>query len=242
MADVSFCPNLSSLTLQTDVYLASPKPWVDRDDLVLGGCRVGNPSQTLCYDDWSNAFINRVLKNRLANTVVLLSVGAGVQELRTLQLLQQMRGDENNISLVDDYNHNPITRVLLIDPGLDRDTGDQVSAQFEATLGETLHVEVVYFVGKTAYADATAHMRALDPLNIVAAIGALNVSFGTLGPDLESIRPHVEACLFVELVHDISNEDLHVVMAYYNPGRIPVVRDEPAQSFISRHLDLLKDY
>ena len=122
----SLCPNLSKLPLRTDVYPEDDRAWYDRTELVLGGCKPdeGNRQATECYDDWSAALIKRVFENPHANTVVLLSVGAGVLELNTLKLIMDIREDGDTA----------IDQVWLIDPGLPRDTGDQVASQYAAHL------------------------------------------------------------------------------------------------------------
>mgnify|MGYP005696170625 FL=1 len=217
----SLCPNLSKLPLRTDVYPEDDRAWYDRTELVLGGCKPdeGNRQATECYDDWSAALIKRVFENPHANTVVLLSVGAGVLELNTLKLIMDIRGDGDTA----------IDQVWLIDPGLPRDTGDQVASQYAAHLE---NVSVSYFTGDDAYTDAVGVLQN-DESRVVAAVGALNFSFGLMGTHEGYRRLNIAPRNLLEKALE-RNPKLYIVRAWRDSVRrqYVVLGDETAQEFL----------
>lgn len=219
----SFCPNLSELPLplRTDVYPQDDRAWYDRTELVLGGCKPDekNRQATECYDNWSAALINRVLENPRANTVVLLSVGAGVLELSTLKIMMDMRGDGDTA----------IDQVWLIDPGFPRDKGDQVASQYAAHL-ET--VTVSYFTDDYAYTDAIEALQN-DESRIVAAVGALNFSLGPMSLHEVYRRMNIAPRNLLEKALE-RNPNLYIVRAWRDSGRnqYVVLGDETAQEFL----------
>ena len=140
-------PSLTRLRAPTGTYPDGEVEWTDRADLVVGGCKPGSAEETKCYDDWSKAFLERILENRMANAIVLLSVGAGVNELRTIKRVERGK-------------MRPIKYIWLIDPLLDRDTGDQVASMYAAHLEGA---DVTYFTGDGAYDDAANLSRFPGP-------------------------------------------------------------------------------
>ncbi len=235
------CPNLSGLPLlPTAAYPESDSAWDDRHDLVRGGCRVGTPEETSCYDAWSKALVLRMLENPLANTVVLLSVGAGVHELRTLKLMQTMRGNGAPSSM-SDVEYRRISQVWLIDPQTTPSEAAQVAAHYAFNLDPdgTNHVDVSYFAGEQAYAEATARVLQQQPLDI-GAIGALNYALDYTPP----FSTVYEALAFVQLIQETNNDNLHVVQAWWNrrDGYKNPPRDETAKEFVYREGRELDQY
>ncbi len=207
-------------------YPDSDLEWTDRADLVSGGCKPGNAEETKCYDDWNAAFFARVLENPRANTIVLLSVGAGVLELRAIETALAVRG----------ANDRAIDQVWLIDPFLDSETGDQVASQYAARLPG---VNVTYFTGENdAYEKANALLKE-SPRVTIATIGALNTSFGMLSTHPDSIARYNGMLRFVVQAADAPRRDarLHVVQAWHNADEGYVVMDERAVDFVGRRRD-----
>ena len=111
----------------TKVYDDPGIPWENRDDLVLGGCREGTIAETECYDTWSKNLLYAVQDQIFSDTIVLLSVGAGVHELRTLRMIQGVRGTNGGATdtthkgvFKPGSQYTPIRRVWLIDPEVDQ--------------------------------------------------------------------------------------------------------------------------
>ena len=202
-------------------------PWENRDDLVLGGCREGTIVETDCYDTWSKDLLYAVQDQIYSDTIVLLSVGAGVHELRTLRMIQGVRGTDGGATDALDKRgvfrpgtqYTPIKRVWLIDPGLDKETGDQVARKFMEVLQG---VQVHYFTGDDAYVDAKQLAASLAPGD-VAAIGALNASYGLLAHgDVSSILARMNLLHFLESVeprYAPRDPPLRVVQAWRSPNR-----------------------
>tara|TARA_B110000858_G_C17740149_1_gene444527 strand:- start:67 stop:801 length:735 start_codon:yes stop_codon:yes gene_type:complete len=224
--------NLPTLPLHTGTFPYSSKLWEDRHDLVIGKCKT-NPAdenETECYKVWSDTLCDNALQNTRANTVVLLSVGAGVLELQTLMKLQKEKS-------------HFISQVWLIDPGLDKPTGDQVASHFKARLGE--FVKVTYFSGPNAYTDAMETLeQTFEKFHDfgIAAIGALNVSFGMLSPD--NLSQYEEVQYFTALVKETNTNDCktRIVTAYYNATEKYVVRNELLDEFNSREKRIVEFY
>ena len=211
----------------TQVYDDPGIPWENRDDLVLGGCREGTVVETDCYDTWSKDLLYAVQDQIYSDTIVLLSVGAGVHELRTLRMIQGVRGTGGGATDATDKRgvfrpgteYTPIRRVWLIDPGLDQETGDQVARKFTEVLQGD--VQVHYFAGANAYVDAKQRAASLAPGD-VAAIGALNASYGLLSPDVGSILARMNLVHFLESVetrYAPQDPPLRVVQAWREVGR-----------------------
>jgi hypothetical protein len=224
-------PNLSSLSLPTATYPPSLHSWDDRDDLVQGGCRgEGTNREIECYNEWTATLTGRANEHPQANAVVLLSVGAGVLELRTLKLLQTLRS-EGGMS--------PIRHVVLVDPEVPVDDAGEVLAHYMQALDPSFNdaVAVEYFVGETAYAEATNYLRSKEGL-AVAVAGALNYSLGVLWSDQKSIAKRREAIEFVRRLGD-GNDAVRVVQAWWNQTTGHAHRDESPREFAVREEHLV---
>lgn len=210
-------------TAPEGVYPDSDREWTNRLELVSGGCS----EETTCYDNWNAAFIARILENPMANTIVLLSVGAGVLELRSIEAALQVR----------DETATPIKNIWLIDPGVDDTTGGEVASQYAARLDG---VDVTYFTDTGAYDKAIKTLRE-SPDTRVATIGALNTSFGLLGAELASIARYNAMLKFVHMLADGGRRghSLHVVQAWHNDREGYKVLDEQAYRFMIRKLELV---
>ena len=180
------CPSLAKLSLSTGVYSEDKeKAWIERDDLIVGGCKRTSP----CFEQWREALLNEALVRKDQHTIVLLSVGAGVLELLALRAIWEIV---------------PLERVWLIDPGLDRAKADQVTKEMQGFLPGVK--KIVYFAEKTAYADAMAQLDAMGN-NEVIAVGALNKSFGIWSHLAESIQERLEPLRFVEKLNEQSGKN-----------------------------------
>lgn len=208
----------------TKVYDDPGIPWESRADLVIGECKEGTKGQTQCYDEWSKDLLYAVQDQIYSDTIVLLSVGAGVYELRTLLMIRGIRGTDGGATDATDKRglfrpgtqYTPIRRVWLIDPGLDQETGDQVARKFMEVLRG---VQVLYFAGANAYVDAKQHAASLEPGD-VAAIGALNVSYGLLSPDVSHVLARMNLIHFLESVqtrYAPQDPPLRLVQAWRGP-------------------------
>lgn len=209
------------------VYPDADLAWDDRDELVVGGCKPGAVAETTCYDGWNTALTSRILENPSANTVVLLSTGAGVLELRALKLALDLRGDVGRA----------INQVWLIDPYLDTETGDQVASHYAAHLPD---VDVTYFTGEGAYDEALAlHARSSNV--VTAVVGALNMSLGALSTHPTSVARNERVLQLLALIEaeQRSGFPLHVVQAFHNDQEGHVVRDELSTDFAARRRGLL---
>lgn len=198
--------------------------WIDRDDLVVGGCRTGSAQETKCYDDWNAIFFDNVIENTKADTIVMLSVGAGVLELKSIEVALTVR---NNA--VD----KPIANIWLIDPYIDSKKGKQVAVQYAGRLEDT---DVTYFTGMDAYQDAT-NAFTTSPVPLVATVGSLNTSFGILSNTTQHQNLYDSMIKFVELIATDERRGgipLHVVQAYHNEAEGYVVKNELATVFTER--------
>lgn len=214
-------PDLTRLVLPTRARYPENDPpvaWVNRLDLVEGGCipeeRGTDPKlQTNCYERWSSELRRSISAAPTADTVLLLSVGAGVLELKALVALEKGRRVPPRVFL---------RHVWLVDPMTDHDKAAQVKEKFEETFKKELGrvVEVHYFYGAQAYADAEVHLLSqLGPDGHVGVgvVGALNYSLGPLQLSPEGRKAYVKAPDFLQLVKDASNfTGLQVVQAYWN--------------------------
>tara|TARA_B100001109_G_C18864615_1_gene476291 strand:+ start:34 stop:858 length:825 start_codon:yes stop_codon:yes gene_type:complete len=226
------CPNLSRLPLvNVGAYTPSDVPWDDRTELVVGGCRPDehDTQMTKCYGDWSAAMLGHVLENPQANTIVLLSVGAGVLELRTLKTIFKLLGDGTT--------EVPIDKVVLIDPFLHQN--DPFEARMEAAtvvseyrghLGSEVDVE--YHIGPNAYTDAIAGLH-FDKTRVVAVVGALNMSFGLLSSHRSNLRGHLAPRNLVSEAMR-RNPNLYVVQSFLDSGVATVRDEETAEAFLAR--------
>lgn len=209
----------------TKVYNDPGIPWENRDDLVVGGCREGTIGETECYDTWSKDLLYAVQDQIFSDTIVLLSVGAGVHELRTLRMIQSVRGTNGGATdttykgvFKPGSQYTPIRRVWLIDPELDQETGNQVARKFMEVLQG---VQVHYFTGANAYVDANQYAASLAPGD-VAAIGALNAVLGDLTEDVSHVIARMNMLHFLERVEPrFSPRDppLRLVKAWRFVGR-----------------------
>ena len=191
-------PNLSQLPLPTGTFPDSPLPWEERKELVLGGCTrfTDDPDGRKCYEDWSAAFLARVRENPQADTVLMLSVGAGVLELRTLG------------TALREAPH--IRHLWLVDPGVPEGEGSQVLAAYRGAL-EREDVQIRYYTGDSAVADANRDLRMNDRDRVVAVVGALNQSFGLVSHNNldQTLREPID--LVIEAA--VRNANVHVVRA-----------------------------
>ena len=208
-------------TAPEGVYPDSVLEWTDRLELVQGGCKRGGMKETACYDNWTAAFIARILENPMANTIVLLSVGAGVLELRSIETALQVRGG----------GYTAIKKIWLIDPFVDASTGVQVALQY--TKRDMLRdVNVTYFTGDDCYNKAIETLRE-SPDTRVATIGALNVSF--LISDNPLIVENYRNMLHFVLQCATDNRReamLYVVQSWHNERDKYALKDEQAGDFV----------
>lgn len=230
-------PSLNRLPLEgpkprrpvpTSVYEVSYKEWSERTELVRGGCKPGNKEEMTCYNEWNARFFDRMQENPNANTIVLLSVGAGVLELRTIKTALDIRSE----------TATPITKVWLIDKQQDVATGGQVALQYAA---ELVGVDVTYFTGDDCYNKAS---RALvnSPEVLVAAIGALNTDFGMIADHPSIVGPYRMMLNFVlQCAADARREaELYVVQAWHNAREGHVVKHERANDFVINQAEYLE--
>lgn len=227
-------PNLSQLLLPTGTYPDSNLPWDEREELVVGGCKphVDFPNATKCYDDWTAAFLARVLENDQANTLLLLSTGAGVMELRALK------------TILDDLQATHIDQVWLVDPGVTQHEADQVVAGYLGRL--QANVQVRYFSGYGAVARAEQDLHN-DASRVVAAIGSLNHSFDDENEPWAAMRDDRDVIIALQkrfyqplvLVRtaEARNPNVHIVRAHYNSAQGHVVRDQTLMEFWRAHVD-----
>tara|TARA_B100000963_G_scaffold359828_1_gene388380 strand:+ start:1233 stop:1964 length:732 start_codon:yes stop_codon:yes gene_type:complete len=195
---------------------------------------VGTPAQTECYDRWNNALITQVLEQPWADTIVLLSVGAGVHELRTLKTLLSLRGGPNRAvdaarvytanvrrpPVAPGINYWPIRRVWLIDPNMSENRAKHVEREYEKALEG---VEVTYFYDdeahdRNAYEDAIARSFQMQNGD-VAVIGALNVNIGMLSAApaaIEARRSLIDFVISVAPRYTENDLPLRVVQAWNN--------------------------
>lgn len=227
-------PNLVGLALRDEPAPAAPGlsvAYEDRLDDVVGGCTPTTPLGTACYDDWVMALTNGVLGNPSANTLVLLSVGHGVLELRAVRQLLAIRA-ENNQSAIKD--------LILIDPGLeDQHVVEAVIAYTDALAG----VVVRYFTGNRAYDHA---LKAFldDTQMVVAAIGALN--FGYVMSTHKIHRNLVNTMIaLVEMIEGRNtnvNNTVFVVQAFQNTQGLYFIRNDTTSAFKMRFIPLLEEF
>lgn len=220
-------PNLSGLgagaraaTVTGEEYSDSLRSWEDRDDLVIGGCRADSD----CYKEFTAALVahvNREPGNNL--TVVMLSVGAGVLELRALLEIERQAPGR-------------IAQVLLIDPLQARDKADQVASKFAAAIRDPPPA-IEYFCGEDAYTEALnligdqfVVQKAFHP----AVIGAINYSLGMRAIGIpEELAKYRQAFTFVDACL-AANSNLHVVTFFQNVENAFVSRSEHATDYIYR--------
>ena len=231
------CPSLTRLGLKTDApYDDSDLAWMDREELVQGGCK----RDTDCYKQWRRALQQRVLDatrvqpgRPRANTVMLLSVGAGVAEL---EALREIVGAMHTEPRADGHVHSRIEQVVLVDPGMPKDKAEQVASHFSAHLECNTH----YFFGDDAYRKAMNWTKSA-PAGAVACIGALNVHFGVISEHHASKEAYRLVSALVALAAE-ENAGLHVVTAFQNPPRPFVLRDEGACEFVMNELRMLEGH
>lgn len=234
-------PSLARLVVGVGAYPESDVPWDERTELVVGGCQPDehDSRKTECYGEWSAAMIRHALAaNPQANTVVLLSVGAGVLELRTLKTILELRGDGDT----------PIDQVVLVDPHQDREHQFEVrneAAQVVAEYRKPEHlgtgVGVLYYTGPNAYSDAIAGLH-FDETRVVAVVGALNLSFGLLGNHREALRSYLAPRNLVSEAMR-RNRNLYVVQAFQDIRGVFTLRgDETAAAFLAREREKTAPY
>ena len=168
--------------------------------------------------------MNREPGNNL--TVVMLSVGAGVLELRALLEIELQAPGR-------------IAQVLLIDPLQARDKADQVASNFAAAMLRTRDAPpaIKYFCGEDAYTEALnligdqfVVQKAFHP----AVIGAINYSLGMRAIGIpEELARYRQAFTFVDACL-AANSNLHVVTFFQNIENAFVSRSEHAADYIYR--------
>ena len=211
----------------TSVYPESDKAWNDRDELVQGGCRAeGTKEEIGCYDEWNADMISKVLENPSANLIVLVSVGAGVLELKSLISIIELRNEGGGV---------PITRVWLIDPLQDEDTGNQVASHFAAHLEG---VDVTYYTGTDAYVKAGAEHTRIGSVERVetAVIGGINLSFGYIFNHPTFFDKNEQIITFFRQLSKERNrnEVLFFVSAFFGVDHQHSNKTETVDDFIAR--------
>ena len=196
----------------TSVFPDSDAPWDERLELVQGECKSkGSLKQIDCYDTWATTIMSKVLENPSANTIVFVSVGAGVLELQAIKLAMSAREFSGGAK---------IRRVWLIDPELDSETSEQVSFNFISNLDDR-EVEVKYFSESEAYTNASNEHSRLFGIGEhveVAVVGGLNISFGIVSDHPTIVaRMEREFAFFFKLQGGNKTEiPLELVQAYHN--------------------------
>lgn len=211
----------------TSVYPESLKSWHERDELVQGGCNANGTKEDIgCYDNWNAAMISKVLDNPSANLIVLVSVGAGVLELKSLISIIQLRAFTGGV---------PINRVWLIDPEQDEETGNQVASNVAAYLED---VEVTYFTGDDAYVKAGAEHTRIGAVDRVetAVVGGLNLSFGIITTHPSFFVKHEQTLTFFRQLRNERNRHtkLFFVSAFYGFDRRHSNTTETVDEFLLR--------
>ena len=195
---------------------------------MVGGCRPDgeHQSQRECFTDWYTALLTRMLNN--ANAVVLLSVGAGVLELRTLTTLVQNRLKERLLT--------PVSYVWLIDPFVSKDYAIHVEDKFRQRLSMYSDtVDVKYFCGETAYESATEELfKEQCPKPIVGIVGGLNYSLGPLGNSKKGREMYVHSLNFIQLLGETNPQPPPVVQAYWMSAENYKVRKETLKAYLDR--------
>ena len=200
------------LDTPTSVFPDSKEAWHDRLELVQGECKSkGSLKQIDCYDTWATTIMSKVLENPSANTIVFVSVGAGVLELQAIKLAMSAREFSGGAS---------IRRVWLIDPELDSETSEQVSSNFLANLNDR-DVEVKYFSESEAYTNASNEHSRLSGIGEhveVAVVGGLNISFGMISDHPTIVSKMEREFAFFFKLQDGNNTEipLSLVQAYHN--------------------------
>lgn len=221
MASSGDLPSLARLSVRVDGH-------EDRDDKIVGGCRPGNPLETKCFDDWIAQMASKVLEAPKANTLILLSAGWGVLELRAVKLLLTLRVEADLAA---------IEHLFLIDPYMPAESVAEVVAGFEdGLLGVTTH----YFSGERAYDDALVRLRDTPSME-VAVVGALN--FGVIhAADRREINTVNTMLALVELAERRiagSGRVMYVITAWHNGGAY-VNKEETVSEFIASVTPKLK--
>ena len=190
----------------------------DNFSLVIGGCRPdGTPAQSKCFDDWFAKLTERALENQQGDTIVVLSAGSGVLELRALSTLLAIRAEAEG---------EAIKHVLLIDPGTPASAARDVETEFRAKL---LGVDVKYYEGDRAYDNALTDVLAARDMRL-AVVGAIN--FGTVQSTHKVHRNLINTMIaLLELMQRRSERNVYVVQAFENVNREIVHRDQTVLQF-----------
>ena len=201
-------------------------PYEDQVELVVGGCKPGTPKETECYDDWIATMMARMFEHPTANTLVFLSVGKGVLELRAILMLLAARAEMNMAA---------IHTIILVDPYVPEDEAAKVQIEFDKRL---LDVKTFYYTGDGAYDTALEKLRDASEM-VVGAVGALN--FGYIMSSHKRERNNLNTMVaMVEVAKKrLHPEKLYVVQAFENAQGQYVIRDEPADDFIQRFADVV---
>lgn len=218
-----------NLSLKTSVYPEDDKAWHERNELVQGGCRAEGTNEDIgCYDSWNATMISKVLDNPSSNTIVLVSVGAGVLELKSLISIIELRAFTGGV---------PITRVWLIDPLQDEETGNQVAAHFAAHLEG---LDVTYFTGDDAYVKASNEHTRIgedeDERVETAVVGGLNLSFGMIFNHPTFFDKNEKIITFFRQLRDERNRNAAIffVSAFYGVDNRHFNKVETMQEFLVR--------
>lgn len=201
---------------------APDDPYEEQVELVVGGCKPGTPEQTACYNNWIFTMMLRMLEHPTANTLVFLSVGKGVLELRAMLTLLPLRADEDMTA---------IQTIILVDPYVPEEMAAEVQTEFNERL---LGVKTFYYTGDRAYDTALTQLLHERKM-VVGAVGALNFGY-RMSPDRRD-RNNINtmvAMLEVAKMRLDPAAELYVVQAFHNAEGEYVNRDEPAANFIRR--------
>ena len=218
----------------TSVYPESNKAWHDRDELVQGGCRANGTKEDIgCFDEWNATMISKVLDNPSSNMIVLVSVGAGVLELKSLISIIELREFTGGV---------PLNRVWLIDPLQDEKTGNQVASHFAAHLEG---VDVTYYTGDDAYVKASNEHTRIGSVERVetAVVGGLNLSFGMISTHPSFFVNHERILTFFRQLRDEKNRnnELFFVSAFYGRDRRYSNFSETVDEFLARRQNTVEN-
>lgn len=173
----------------------------------VGAC-IGDSS---CFETWRAALLNEGFARQGKNTVVLLSAGEAVLETAVLGDIWEMLG---------------LKLVWLVDTEVDRATGDAVKERMQVALPGT---KIVYFTGKTAYADATAELDSMGDDQVIA-VGILNnppvtKKYNAINYEAQTYRTDLEPIALVEALYvpfqwGKKNDQMRVIVAYKLEGQV----------------------
>lgn len=177
-----------------------------------------------CFDNWNATMLRHVMQTPSSNTIVLMHVGAGVNELRMVKLAIKAR------------NHGGSARigeVWLIDPRIDEETGKQVASKYTDSLGG---VYVHYFSGADAYTKAIKRQH--ESKRAASVVGSLNTSLEVDAPyTVERAALGKDMHEFMSTMNSTGRDGqrpLRVVQSWFNKKEGCVLRDETVEDFVER--------